>query len=228
MRSVFSVTWNFQRFGRGHVMAALISATFLAFSAPILVWASGNGSQSEAMREEGISNQDGQQKAYQHALDAAAAMQVVRRQQPSNSDALRANYTQLKTNLSKLCAPTTVRDAPQTPVPQAETAEQASIGAAQGPIKPSTEPSRSEDVEARRRATEETFLSPGLIEDPSEPALQLALLNEEQMSVACVELEDSIRDLESAIAEPEGGLVIDEALARVRARLEAMGIMTPK
>lgn len=210
-----------------HVIAALAVTVFLAFRPPMPVSASGAGSQSESEREEVRLNEEDKEIAFRRALESVEAMRIVSRQQPSNLAALKPKYNELRLSIARLCAPAGANQMPLVADPRAQLAGQAKVGAAKGPVTPSTSPSRPEDVEARRRATEEAFLTPGLIEHTAEPSPRLAHLSKDQMSAACTKLERDIGELDRTLKDSANRVEFEHALDQLRQHLVVLGA-TPK
>ena len=166
------------------------------------------------------------QTAYRRALELIGQLQVVRRQQPDNPDALGPKTGEFKKSVASLCSGYTVLDAPSPPIPQTESAEQSRVGPPKGPVTPSVAPSRPEDVEARRRATEEVFLPAGPAEIQAKISPQLFPLSDEQMRTVCADLERQIGELDRAMADPADTARLDQLLGQMQAYLLRLG--TPR
>lgn len=217
------------RFGR--TMAALVPAAILVCMPLQSAFASDAGCRKEANRADRAVRDQNRDSAYRDALKAVAAMQAVHRQQPSNPSALRPKYLALRTSIARLCVPAASPEPPadrmpSTPAARAETAKRARTGAAEGPVEPSTAPSSPQDIEARRRATEDTFRSAGPLEELARPAPQLAPVSEKRLSSACAGLTRRSDALDRALARRARARRIARMLARLEEELAALGAKT--
>ncbi len=160
---------------------------------------------------------------YERLLADSERLAAVWQQQPGNLKALERYVTELRSQVARVRGFREAAGTARPPVSTEASATEAEAKSPAGPVGPSREPSSEEEMEKRRKATLDRFLSSGPLER-AKPGPSLAGVPGEWIAESCDRTDEELKAMARLFAAetPDSGAV-ESSLRRLRAILEGMG-----